>query len=137
VNEDESLRRYGLRPASSDLDQIRELLQARAARESQRQGDGDTELMKLCCVQLFNAGSLNDVLVIWQARESSWDAHCSIDVQLMCGAGLEETREYLAAEGSRGASEALECLLQCEAAGDFTDFSAENQSRWYSKYYLG
>lgn len=50
MNEDERLGRYGLRPARSDLDQIRELLEAQAARESQRQGDGDTELMKLCCV---------------------------------------------------------------------------------------
>jgi hypothetical protein len=135
VNEDDSLVRYGLRPASSDLDQIRELLEGQEAHESQRQGDGDTELMKLCCVQLFNVGFLNDVLLIWRAKESSWDAHCSIDVQLLCGAGLEMTREYLAAEGSHNASAALNYLRQCEAAGDFADFSVENQSRWYSKYY--
>jgi hypothetical protein len=137
VNEDESLGRYGLRPAGGDLDQIREMLEAQAVRESQHQGDGDTELMKLCCVQLFNVGSLNDVLVVWRAKESGWDAHCSIDVQLLCGAGLEATKEYLAIEGSHIASAALDYLLQCEAAGDFTDFSVENQSRWYSKYYLG
>jgi hypothetical protein len=59
-----------------------------------------------------------------------------IDVQLLCGAGLEATKEYLAAEGSRSASAALDYLLQCETTGDFTDFSVENQSRWYSKYYL-
>ena len=41
------------------------------ARERQRQGDGDTKLMKLCCVQLFNAGLPADVLLIWQAKESS------------------------------------------------------------------
>lgn len=86
---------------------------------------------------MFNVGFLNDVLVIWRAKESSWDAHCSIDVQLLCGAGLEATKEYLAAEGSHSASAALDYLRQCEAAGDFTDFSVENQSRWYSKYYLG
>jgi hypothetical protein len=44
--------------------------------------------MKLCCVQLFNAGFLTDVLLVWQPKESSWDAHCSIDVHLLCGAGL-------------------------------------------------
>jgi hypothetical protein len=53
VNEDESLRRYGLYPAGGDLDEVREVLTAQAARERQRQGDGDTELMKLCSVQLF------------------------------------------------------------------------------------
>jgi len=73
--------------------------------------------------------------MIWQAKESSWDAHCSIDVQLLCGAGLEATKKYLAAEGSPRAAAALDYLLQCEAADDFAGFSVENQSRWYSRYY--
>jgi hypothetical protein len=71
------------------------------------------------------------------AKESSWDAHCSIDVQLLCGAGLEETAAYLTADGSPAAAAALEYLRQCEASGDFAGFSAENQSRWYSRYYSG
>jgi hypothetical protein len=137
VNEDESLRRYGLRPSAADLEQVRELLEAHAALERQRQGDGDTELMKLCCVQLFTAGDVGDVLTIWQAKTSSWDAHCSIDVQLLCGAGLEETKAYLGAEGSEDGSAALDCLLACEAAGDFVDFSVKGQSGSYARYYLG
>jgi hypothetical protein len=137
VNEDESLQRYGLRPASDDLDQVREILREQAGLERRQQGDGDTALMKLCCVQLFNAGSPDDTLTIWLARESSWDAHCSIDIQLLCGVGLEQAKHHLRADGSQTASDALDYLLQCEAAGDFADFSAENQSRWYSAYYLG
>jgi hypothetical protein len=113
------------------------MLETQTALERQSQGDGDTELMKLCCVQLFNAGIPHDVLMIWQAKASSWDAHCSIDVQLLCGAGLGETKAYLVTERSESASAALDYLLQCEAAGDFIDFSVENQSRWYSEYYLG
>ena len=101
MKEDESLRRYGLRPAERDLDQIREMLKTQAILERQSQGNGDTELMKLCCVQLFNAGVLHDALMIWQAKESSWDAHCSIDIQLLCGAGLAETKAYLVTESSR------------------------------------
>ena len=137
MNEDESLRRYGLHPVGSDLDQVRELLAAQAAYEWQRQGDGDTELMKLCCVQLFNAGFVTDVLLIWQAKESSWDAHCLIDVQLLCGAGVAPTMAYLTAEGSAAAAAALGYVRQCEASGDFADFSAENQSQGYSRYYTG
>jgi hypothetical protein len=105
------------------------------ARERRHQGDGDTELMKLCCVQLFNGGFLTDALLIWHAKESSWDAHCSIDVQLLCGAGLEETAAYLTADGTPAAAVALEYLRQCEASGDFVGFSIEDQSRWYSRYY--
>jgi hypothetical protein len=52
--------------------------------------------MKLCRVQLFNAGFLTDALLIWLLR----------------AAGLEET-----------------------VAGDFADFSVEEQSQWCSRYY--
>jgi hypothetical protein len=137
VNVDDSLRRYGLRPSPADLDRVRQLLDAHAKRERRSQGDGDTELMKLCCVQLFNAGDLSDVPAIWRAKESSWDAHCTIDVQLLCGAGLEETKAGLAAIGSEEASAALDYLLACEAAGDFRYFSVEAQARWYAEYFLG
>jgi hypothetical protein len=136
VNEDESLRRYGLRPTGEDLDEVRELLKTQTALERQSHGDGDTDLMKLCCVQLFHAGDLRDVLLIWQAKSSSWDALHSIDVQLLCGAGLDQTKAYLADEGSESTAAALDYLLECEAAGDFTDFSVERQSDWYSSYYL-
>jgi hypothetical protein len=131
MNEDESLRRYGLSPAVEDLGQVRETLEAQT-----EQADSDIELMRLCCVQLFNTGDLDDVLPIWRAKESSWDAHCSIDVQLLCGAGLEETKAYLATEKSEDASEALDYLLSCEATGDFLNFSVENRSRLYARYYL-
>ena len=137
MNQDVHLRRYGLRPPERDLDEIRQILQTQTALERQRQGDGDTELMKLCCVELFNTGVLDDVPRIWQAKESSWDAHCSIDVQLLCGAGLEQTKAYLAADGSEPAAATLHYLLTCEAAGDFAGFSVEEQSGWYSRYYLG
>jgi hypothetical protein len=136
VNEDESLRRYGLRPSASELEQIRDLLTAHATLERQSQGDGDTELMKLSCVQLFNVGDLSDVLAIWRAKTASFDAHCSIDVQLLCGAGLQVTKAYLARADSQDAAAALDYLRTCEAAGDFTDFSVETQARWYAEYYL-
>ncbi|WP_157472758.1 hypothetical protein [Frankia sp. EAN1pec] len=87
-------------------------------------------------VQLFNTADLSDVSLIWQAKEASWDAHCSIDVQLLCGAGLAETKAYLAAQQTATSSAALHYLLQCEAAGEFDDFSADAQSGWYSDYYL-
>lgn len=137
MDEETGLRRYGLRPSERDLDEIRQILEAQTAVERRSQGDGDTDLMKLCCVQLFNAGVLDDVLRIWRAKESSFDALCSIDVQLLCGAGLEQTKTYLAAQRSEDAAATLEYLRQCEAAGDFADFSVADRSSWYSRYYLG
>ncbi len=135
MNDDESIRRYFLHPVGTDLDDIRELLKAHTERERRSQGEGDTELMKLCCVQLFNAGVTEDVLLIWDAKTASMDAACSIDVQLLCGRGLTETKTYLSALGTPEAEAALERLLECEEAGDFEDFGVEEYSARYADYY--
>ncbi|MFF4545599.1 hypothetical protein [Streptomyces sp. NPDC001435] len=135
MDEDESLHRYGLHPVGPSLDEVRNLLIAQVRLEQESQGNGDTELMKLCCVQLFNVGSLDDVLLIWQAKSASMDADCSIDVQLLCGSGLARTKAYLSCKRLPEADAALQRLLQCEAAGDFEDFSTEAQSAQYAAYY--
>ncbi|MEU9210429.1 hypothetical protein AB0D27_21340 [Streptomyces sp. NPDC048415] len=135
MDEEESLHRYGLLPAGANLDEVRALLTAQTRLEKRAQGDGDTELMKLCCVQLFNAGVLEDVPLIWQAKSASMDADCSIDIQLLCGSGLARTKAYLASQHLPEAEAALQRLLRCEAAGDFEDFSAARYSAWYAAYY--
>lgn len=135
MNEGELLHLYGLRPAAEHLDRIRDLLTAESERERHSQGSGDTELMRLCCVQLFSAGVMSDVLTIWRAKSSSWDAFCSIDVQLLCGAGLAETTAYLATNGTAEAADALDHLRRCEAGGDFADFTVDRQAASYADYY--
>jgi hypothetical protein len=85
--------------------------------------------MRVRCLQLFNAGQPQDIQNIWQAKASSWDAHCAIDVQLLCGTGLESTRTHLAADGSAEARKAREYLDECVAAGDFDGFSVNGYSR--------
>ncbi|MEV7342836.1 hypothetical protein [Streptomyces sp. NPDC093544] len=135
MDEDESLRRYGLHPVGADLDEVRGLLTTQTRLEERTQGDGDTELMKLCCVQLFNAGVLDDVLLIWRAKSASMDTDCSIDIQLLCGSGLARTKAYLSSQRPPEAEAALRRLLRCEATRDFEDFSAANHSAWYAVYY--
>ncbi|GAA0562711.1 hypothetical protein GCM10010172_52450 [Paractinoplanes ferrugineus] len=132
MDEDELLRRYGLRPSTDVLGEIRRILRTEA---ELIQDDQDTELMKLACVQLFNAGDLNDVLTIWQAKESSFDAHCALDVQLLCGAGLDATKAHLAADGSELADAALAYLTECEAAGNFRHFSVDQYARGWADYF--
>lgn len=114
---------------------VRALLTAQTQLEKRAQGDGDTELMKLCCVQLYNAGSPEDVLLIWEAKSASMDAACSIDVQLLCGSGLATTKAYLSSLRLPEAEAALRRLLQCESAGNFEDFSVEGHSDFYAAYY--
>jgi hypothetical protein len=51
--------------------------------------------------------------------------------------GYPRSERHLASEGSPEASAALDYLLECEAAGDFTGFTVETQARGHSNYYLG
>jgi hypothetical protein len=134
MTDDELLERYGLHPTGPALEHVRELLLGEAT-ESYRIGDGDNELMKLCCVQLFHHGSLDDVLLIWHAKESNWDAHCYIDVQLLCGAGVDATKAFLAADPGSEARKALAYLIECEGAGTFERFTVARQSAFYHHYY--
>ncbi len=133
---EESIRLYGLRPrALEQLNQIRNRLAQETEQERRGQGKGDTELAKLCCVQLFSHGMLEDVLRIWRAKTASMDANCGIDIQLLCGAGLNATKEYLQQVGGDSAQQALLRLAECESAGDFDGFTIEEQMASYEYYY--
>lgn len=74
MDEDESLHRYGPRPTGVDLDEVRSLLVEHTRLEKLSRGDGDTEPMKLCRVQSFHAGGLDDVLLIRRAETARVDA---------------------------------------------------------------
>ncbi|ADL44638.1 hypothetical protein [Micromonospora aurantiaca (nom. illeg.)] len=89
MNDDEWYERHGLRPA--DVEPVRSML-----REQIRLGaDNDSALIHLGCEQLFLHGDLADVLLIWQAKHSSFDAACSVEWQLLCGAGRGGSRRSL------------------------------------------
>lgn len=135
MDEDECLRRYGLHPDVGDLDEVRQLLREQTEAERRAQGEGDTLLMKLCCVQLFTAAVLDDILLIWQAKTASMDADASIEVHLLCGGGLAGAKDYLTADRSGPAQAALQRLIACERAGDFENFSVAQQTAFYSSYY--
>jgi hypothetical protein len=91
LNVEESLQRFGLVPPDEALLEIRALL-AREA-EAERLGKGrEEDLALLCCVQLFARGLLEDVLRIWNAKSAGMDLRAYLDVQLLCGAGLETTK---------------------------------------------
>jgi hypothetical protein len=130
----EHLDRYGLVPSDADLPAIRRVLAHEAQLERDGRGDErEDELALLCCVQLFARGSLEDVRRIWSAKQAGFDLGCAIDVQLLCGAGLEPTKRALA--GPDGDPEALAYLLACEQSGDFDDFSTQGRLSWYRRYF--
>jgi hypothetical protein len=131
---DESLRRFGLVPADEALPQIRALLAEEADAERHGRARRD-ELALLCGVQLFSRGLAEDILRIWDAKQSGMDLSCILDVQLLCGAGLDETRRILAARMEPEAGQALLYLERSEAAGDFEDFSPRRRLDDYRRYF--
>ena len=134
MNTAESLRRYGLVPSDDALPQVRALL----AQETDAERGGRTreeDLALLCCVQLFCRGLLEDVLRIWEAKRSGMDLGAALDIQLLCGAGLEATKSYLASQPEMAAADALRCLAECEQAGDFAEFSPASHLEHYRHYF--
>jgi hypothetical protein len=135
VTDDESLARFGLCPRPEALPAIRELLVAHTAKERRSQGEGDTDLIRLCCVQLFFAGTLEDVMLIWSARSASMDANGATDVQMLCGRGLAQTKAYLSAHASDAAAAALQRIVDGEGWGEFDEFSVEAERARHAAWY--
>jgi hypothetical protein len=135
VTEEECLRRFGSSPAPGQLEEIRAVLEAETLRERQGQGGGDTQVMRLCCFLLFRAGLLEDVPRIWRAKTSSMDADASIDLQFLCGAGLERTKRYLRELGSDEAEAASRRLLTSEVFGELDGFSVDGYAASQEAYY--
>ncbi len=133
MTEDEALARFGLVPKVSAIPAVREVLASQiVAVENEEDNSG---LMKLCCIQLFSAGDVSDAMLIWTAKISSFDNGINIDVQLLCGAGLERTKEHLATIGSQDAADAIQYITDCEASGDFERFTTGQVLEYYREYY--
>jgi hypothetical protein len=130
----ESLKRFGVIPPDDGLSEIRNLLAQEAAAERHGKPRED-DLALLCCVQLFSRGLLEDVLRIWDAKRSGMDLGCYLDVQFLCGAGLEETKRFLKTEPGSAASAALRYIEKCEQSGDFRDFSPASHLEQYKSYF--
>jgi hypothetical protein len=132
----ESLRRYGLVPSDEALPHIRTLLANEVALERKGRGhERESDLALLCCVQLFSRGLLEDVLRIWDAKRSGMDLGSLLDIQFLCGAGLDETKRFLSSQAGVEAAKALKYLGACERTGDFVGFVPETHLANYRRYF--
>lgn len=126
---------YGLYVDEEAASHIRQILEEQILLETESQGAGDTTLMRLCCVQLFNLAQKEDITRIWRAKTSSMDSDCSIDVHLLCGRGLEETIVYLESEIGESAKSALKRILEYRNLGFFEAFSVKEYMQECDEYY--
>ncbi|WP_145328765.1 hypothetical protein [Paenibacillus xylanexedens] len=130
MNEDELLQMYGLEPDKKHRESIRRLLQ----QEMENREADDHEILKLLCIMLFAIGNVEDTELIWLAKRKNQNAGSYIDVQLLCGAGIEETIVYLEKKGGEQAHKQLLYLRKCEPY-DFVDFSKDQWLSEYKAYY--
>lgn len=130
------LQQFGLVPRNEDLPKIRDLLNQQADLErAGRGGDREEDLALLCSVQLFSKGRDEDVLRIWDAKSSGFDLFSYVDIHLLCGGGLSSTKDFLRKQSCKAAADALAHLEECEAAGDFVDFSPASRMNHYRAYF--
>jgi hypothetical protein len=96
---------------------------------------GDQFLLRLLCAQLFSIGVVEDAMLIWRAKSCNFDTGLGIDIQFLCGAGLEPTKEFLRGQNSDEARDALEYLAECESSADFSEFSVDEVVRQAKCFY--
>lgn len=128
--EEKLLERFGIEPENQHRDSIRQLLQA----EIRNEVSEDNEYLKTLCVLLFYIGAVEDTLLIWAAKRKNFDASAYIDVQLLCGAGVKETMEFLQAQPNEDSQKQLAYLQNCEPY-DLEDFSKIEWMNGYKRYY--
>lgn len=129
----EALERFGLPSDPSHRDELLILLDEE--RHKAAQEDADPDLLRCLCAQLVSIGDVRDSLPIWQVKSATFDLMCGLDIQFLCGAGVDATRAYLGSVGSEESGEALEYLDKCVAAGDFIDWTPDQCVSYYRSYF--
>jgi len=81
-----------------------------------------------CAYLLFRLGYVDDSLLIWRAKTVNFDTHCGVDVQLLVGAGVEDTIAWLKNEGSLDAQNAVSWIEGCLGTGDFKNLAGYRES---------
>lgn len=132
---DQHLATYGLHVAPDQVPIVRDVLM----RETRREADtyagrgtipGNTQLMRICAVQLWHAGAVEDVLLVHRARRSSMDATGAVDAELMLGAGVARTKAYLATLATDEARQILEEIAWVEDS-----YAADRYAAFLDTYY--
>jgi hypothetical protein len=114
---EEALRKFGLPALPQYRDEICQLLIEEI--ELAHEWEDREEMLWTLYLQLFSVGMVEDALIIWEAKQSNFDAGCGLDIQFLCSAGLVKTKEYLEQSTDPSAPAALDYLTECEQIGDF------------------
>ncbi len=90
-----------------------------------------SDVARLLCSHLFALGRVRDSKTIAMAKGWSVDHSASIEIQLLAGAGVEQTVKWL----KHHDFETHIRMQHCIAAGDFAGFTPEGWLRQLREYY--
>jgi hypothetical protein len=93
----------------------------RKADDSEEEVENAFEHLYWCGFLLYEIGNVEDVMPLWRAKHTNMDTGCGFDIQLLVGAGIDETLAFLRAHDDEEHQEAAEYVEECLAAGDFED----------------
>ena len=130
---EEAIQQFGLPSTPEHRPAIRVALEAELKLEENEEGDHD--LIKCLAAQLLSIGKVDDSLLIWRAKDTNFDLMCGLDIQFLCGAGIEETKRFLTQTHSQESRDALEYLEECIVAGDFEDWTPTKSIQQYRHYF--
>ena len=133
MNPSNALQKFGLPSSAEHREAILDAIESQL--NMVFEGDPDAELGRCLVAQLFSIGAVEDSLVIWRMKSSGFDCACGIDVQFVCGAGVDETIRFLEQSNDPDAAEALDYLRGCIGSGDFDSWTPAIHVGYYRYYY--
>jgi hypothetical protein len=83
-----------------------------------------------CAFFIYRLKDINDVDMLWKAKNVDFDSFCMFDIQFLAMDGIDKTIKYLSEKNDEDAMKALEYILGCKKAGDF-----DNMEKWYTDKY--
>ncbi|MBK1787380.1 hypothetical protein [Prauserella cavernicola] len=89
-----------------DAELVRYLLRQEIAAHEASWGYGDS--LGAAALLLVDCGAVEDVWLVWQAKNANVDTFIGIDRELLFGAGVAETLEFVRASDHRDRDELLE-----------------------------
>lgn len=87
----------------------------------------------LCSFLLFMLAEVEDVQILWKAKTTSFDTFCGLDIQLLAGAGVPRTLDYLQRVDEPWSQKACELIEQCQKGNAFDDLDGY-QKRWNTEF---
>jgi hypothetical protein len=127
--------------AAEDVRAYHGLLRAMLAMEAAyRTGEGAAasdggdyyDNLYACGLLLYEIGDVSDVPAMWAAKMTNMDTGAGFDVQMLVGAGVDETLTFLREQGH---SKAATYIEGCQSGGEFDELA--DWRTFARSFYLG